>query len=266
MGSPFSPLIAHLFMEGFEVKVFSSCLHPPTLWLRFVDDTFVIIKAEHSQPLLQHINSQDQHIQFTVEEPSQQGTLPYIQGTGERFKKVCKSKGMQVHFKGTDTLKTLQVTPKDKDKITQKWCHLPLQVPHINCPDAYRIRQGTGRRDQGTSLDPFFNSPAQQFHRTSTKLRMFQHYTQGNTRFCQEHQGSNVYMCQLPLFKQKPWEISIATCLGQHVTGHTSVTMQAIQLHPPQAPLQGPSLPQVPQPSQLLTANQRVGDICPFLG
>ena len=39
---------------------------------------YVIIKAEHSQQLLQHINIQDPYIQFTVEEPSQPGTLPFL--------------------------------------------------------------------------------------------------------------------------------------------------------------------------------------------
>ena len=37
----------------------------------------VITKAEQSQPLLQLINSQDPHIQFTVDEPTQ-GTLPFL--------------------------------------------------------------------------------------------------------------------------------------------------------------------------------------------
>ena len=77
MGSPISPLIANIFMEEFEVKALQSFPHPPSLWLRFVDDTFVINKAEHSQDLLQHINSQDSHIQFTVE-PTQQGSLPFL--------------------------------------------------------------------------------------------------------------------------------------------------------------------------------------------
>ena len=78
MGSPISPLIANLFMEEFEVEALSSCPYPPSLWLRFVDDTFVITKVEHSQSLLQHINSQDPHIQFTVEEPTHQGKLPFV--------------------------------------------------------------------------------------------------------------------------------------------------------------------------------------------
>ena len=74
IGSPISPLIANIFMEEFEVKALSTS---PTLWLRFVDGTFVINKAEHSRAPLQHINSQDPHIQFTVE-PTQQGSLPFL--------------------------------------------------------------------------------------------------------------------------------------------------------------------------------------------
>ena len=50
----------------------------PHLWLRFVDDTFVIQKAEDSQQFLHHINTQDPNIQFTVEEPDQDGSLPFL--------------------------------------------------------------------------------------------------------------------------------------------------------------------------------------------
>ena len=77
MGSPISPLIANIFMEEFEVKALQSFPNPPSLWLRFVDDTFVIGREEHSQDLLQHINNQDPHIQFTVE-PTIQGSLPFL--------------------------------------------------------------------------------------------------------------------------------------------------------------------------------------------
>ena len=34
-------------------------------------------KVEHNKDLLQHINNQDPHIQFTVE-PTQQGSLPFL--------------------------------------------------------------------------------------------------------------------------------------------------------------------------------------------
>ena len=74
---PISPIIANIFMEEFEVQALQSFPNPPSIWLRFVDDTFVINKAEYSQDLLQHINNQDPHIQFTVE-PTQQGSLPFL--------------------------------------------------------------------------------------------------------------------------------------------------------------------------------------------
>ena len=77
MDSPISPLIANLSMEEFEVRTLNSCSHPLSLWLRFVDGTFVINKAEHRQLLLQHINNQDPHMQFTIEEPTQQAHYHY---------------------------------------------------------------------------------------------------------------------------------------------------------------------------------------------
>ena len=231
----------------------------PSLWLRFVDDIFVINKAEHSQALLQHINNQDPHIQFTVE-PTQQGLLPFldtlvtiepndtfsttvymkpthtdqylhwdinhhmtakqsvfntlahtakvvsssqdkldqelqhiktalqacqfpnwalnqwhhrffnknnpaknnsqnnnnsnqdnnpnkrditlvvhfIPGTSEKLKKLCKAKGIQVQFKGTNTLRTMLGNPKDKDpKSNNSVVIYHYKCPHIKCPDAY---------------------------------------------------------------------------------------------------------------------------------
>ena len=77
MGSPISLLIANLFMEEFEVNAISSAPHPH-LWLRFVDYTFIIWQAKHSQKPLQHINSQNPHIQFTTHEPNQEGALPFL--------------------------------------------------------------------------------------------------------------------------------------------------------------------------------------------
>ena len=61
-----------------KMKVLSSAPHTSHLWLRYVDDTFVILETKHSQQQLQYINSQDPHIQFTVEEPNQEGALPFL--------------------------------------------------------------------------------------------------------------------------------------------------------------------------------------------
>ena len=59
-------------------KAINTAPSPPRIWLRYVDDTFGIQQAEHSQQFLQHINSIDQHIQFTTEVPSSNWSIPFL--------------------------------------------------------------------------------------------------------------------------------------------------------------------------------------------
>ena len=278
--SPISPLIANIFMEEFEVKALQSSPNPPSMWLRFVDDTFVINKAEHSQHLLQHINNQGPHIQFTVE-PTQQGSLPfldtlvtiqpdntlstsvyrkpthtdqyrhwdsnhhitakhsvyntlahraktvsstqdsldqellhiktalqhcqfpnwalnqwehrfkhpnqasnnnhnnsnnssnnqdhnnkykttivvpYIPKTADKFKRLCKGRNLQVQFKGTNTLRTTLVNPKDKDyKTKQTGVIYHYQCPHIQCSSSYI---GESDRSLGERVKEHLKAPS----------------------------------------------------------------------------------------------------------
>ena len=49
MGSPISPIVANMFMEDLEIKALSTAPTPPTLWKRFVDDTFIIIQRSHKE-------------------------------------------------------------------------------------------------------------------------------------------------------------------------------------------------------------------------
>ena len=53
-------------------------MQSPQLWLRYVDDTFVIQKEEYKQNFLEHINSVDPAIKFTVEDTKQDGAIPFL--------------------------------------------------------------------------------------------------------------------------------------------------------------------------------------------
>ena len=53
----------------------------PRLWFRYVDDTFVIQKEIHKQEFLQHINSVDPAIQFTVENNNEDGAIFFLDTT-----------------------------------------------------------------------------------------------------------------------------------------------------------------------------------------
>ena len=81
MGSPISPIVADLYMENFEVRAINTSPHIPLMWKRFVDDTFVVIKAAHKQEFLEHINSIDHHIQFTSEDSKPDGSTPFLDMT-----------------------------------------------------------------------------------------------------------------------------------------------------------------------------------------
>ena len=75
--SPASPIVTKLYMEYFEQKVLSTA-PTPRLWQRYVDDTFVIQKEVNKQDFLQHINSVNPTIQFTVENNKEDGAIPFL--------------------------------------------------------------------------------------------------------------------------------------------------------------------------------------------
>ena len=78
MGSPVSPIVAKLYMEYLEPKVLSTASNSPRFWCRFVDDIFVIHKEVNKQGFLQHINSVDPTISFTVEDSKEDGSIPFF--------------------------------------------------------------------------------------------------------------------------------------------------------------------------------------------
>ena len=58
--------------------------------------------------------------------------VPDIHGLGERFKRTCNHMVIEVDFKGTNTLKTLLMAPKDRDsKLQKSWSFVNLNV-HIS--------------------------------------------------------------------------------------------------------------------------------------
>ena len=78
MGSPISPLVANVFMEDLEMQAIRTSTTPPTLWKRFVDDTFTIIKKNNRDNFLQHLNSIHPNIKFTWEEVREDGSMPFL--------------------------------------------------------------------------------------------------------------------------------------------------------------------------------------------
>jgi hypothetical protein len=59
MGNSLSPIVSNIFMEHFEKLALDSAPYKPSLWLRFVDDIFVVwpYGPERLYNFLGHLNS-----------------------------------------------------------------------------------------------------------------------------------------------------------------------------------------------------------------
>ena len=95
MGSPISPVVANLFMENLEVQAIRTSPTPPSLWKRFVDDTFTIIKKEDRNSFLEHLNSIHQNITFTCEEVRDDGVNAILRHPGNT-KRRCQPQYISV--------------------------------------------------------------------------------------------------------------------------------------------------------------------------
>ena len=76
MGSPISGLITELVMLHFQQQALQGD-NMPKLWLRYVDDTFTIIKRDSFDRFPTHINSIISAIQFT-HELKQSGFIAFL--------------------------------------------------------------------------------------------------------------------------------------------------------------------------------------------
>jgi hypothetical protein len=79
MRSSLSPIISSIFMEHFEQLALDSAPHKPAMWLRYVDDTFVVWPhgTEKLKEFLSHTNNLRPTIQFTLKTETGD-SLPFL--------------------------------------------------------------------------------------------------------------------------------------------------------------------------------------------
>ena len=82
---PLSPVVANIFMEELEETALVTCDFAPKLWLRYVDDTFVVWQhgENYLTEFLEHLNGLHRRIDFTMEKEVS-GKLPFLDVLVER--------------------------------------------------------------------------------------------------------------------------------------------------------------------------------------
>ena len=64
-------------MEEFEEQAITNATCKPKIWKRYVDDTFTVLNRGHVNGFLQHLNSQQPTIRFTME-IERDNTFPFL--------------------------------------------------------------------------------------------------------------------------------------------------------------------------------------------
>ena len=80
MGSPLSAVIANIYIEEFEEQAIAKATYKPKIWKWYVDDTFTVSDKDHVNSFLQHLNSQQPTIYFTME-IEKDNTIPFHETT-----------------------------------------------------------------------------------------------------------------------------------------------------------------------------------------
>ena len=113
-------------------------------------------KFNHTQPPTAQDNSSSNSNKYKATI-----VVPYINKTSEKFKRLCKNRGIQVHFRGTNTLRTALGNPKDKDpKSNQTGIIYKFQ-----CTNSYIGESG---RSLGERVKEHFKAPSPIHHHSTT--------------------------------------------------------------------------------------------------
>ena len=92
VGSPLSPVVANLYMEIFEERALRPATLQPKMWVRYVDDTFVIWPhgTEELNRFHDHLNDQHPAIQFTREKEAEK-RIQFLDSLMERKRSRMKT-------------------------------------------------------------------------------------------------------------------------------------------------------------------------------
>ena len=124
--------------------------------------------------------------------------------------------GIQVHFKGTKTLRTALGNPKDKDPIpNQTGIIYHYQCPHINCPSSYIGESG---RTFGDRIREHFKAPSPiHLHSTTTghpmdpnQFNIVHKEVNSHSRTIKEA----MFICVQDTPKQKHWKVPASAYMG----------------------------------------------------
>ena len=135
MGNALSPFLANLYMSNFEIRLKKAkCF--PEIWVRYVDDIFVVINKRKLSSTLQLLNKQHLSIKFTSEEEVE-ASLPFLD---VKVTKMGNSLEFDVYRKPTNTQRCIPASSCHPNQhklaafhsMIHRACNLPLSEESLS--------------------------------------------------------------------------------------------------------------------------------------
>ena len=126
MGSPLPPVVANFYMEAFGKEALESAKFKPSLWVRYVDHTFVVTPhgKQKLTEFLEHLNSKHPSIKFTME-LEKNSCIPFLDVMVKR--KSDGTLGHSIYCKPTHTDRYLHASshhhPRQKNSLIKTLLH-----------------------------------------------------------------------------------------------------------------------------------------------
>ena len=141
MGNPLSPIVANIYMEFFEKLALDTAAVKPKLWLRYVDDTFVIWEGSRDEldAFLHHLNSIRSSIQFTME-TEEKSQLPFLDVMVKREEQHLTT---TVYRKKTHTDHYVHFTSNHHPKVKHGVINCLMKRAQRICGDKEEMRKET---------------------------------------------------------------------------------------------------------------------------
>ncbi|BHF85843.1 hypothetical protein SprV_1002901600 [Sparganum proliferum] len=137
MGSPISDYLAEAVLQELETRVFQT--YKPKFWMRYVDDTFVILHRDAKDNFKRELDSVFPQIQFTMEEETN-GVLSFLDVQVSRQEDETLQTG--VFRKATDTEKILHYNSNHPLSHKRSCVRTLFHRMHTHCStEAEKLRE-----------------------------------------------------------------------------------------------------------------------------
>ena len=140
MGSPLTVALAEIRVTYIEDLAISSRTNPPNHYYHFVDDGFRHFRnRQHAESFLQHINPLAPDLEYTIEHPSDTGSIPFLDvlihpdNTTSIYRKPTHT-NMYTHYSSSATLTSKESTVRTLTRRAFKLCspcHLQPELDHL---------------------------------------------------------------------------------------------------------------------------------------